>query len=57
VIQMRDIFDTIALIKTGTSEQSRKAWMETISNRNLALKVLRLLGPFGRKKLTEDIRS
>ena len=54
---MRDIFDIITLIKTGTSEESRTVWLETIPNRDLALKVLKLLGPFGRKKLTEDIRS
>ena len=53
----QDVFDIINTIKKDTPEKSRKIWMETIANRSLAIQVLDLLGPLGRKKLTEDIRS
>ena len=53
----QDVFDIINIIKKQDSEKSRTIWMETISNRGLAIQVLQLLGPLGRKKLAEDIRS
>jgi hypothetical protein len=52
-----NIFSIIEKIKTGSSEEARQTWMETVANRPMALEVLRLLGPTGRKKLTEDIRK
>lgn len=51
-----NIFSIIEKIKTGEPKEVQKVWSETISNRMMAIEVLKLLDPLSRKKLTEDLR-
>ena len=52
-----NIFTIIEKIKTGEPKEVQKVWAETIPNRLMAIEVLKLLDPLGRKKLTEDLRA
>ena len=53
----KKVTSTINKINTGCPTEKRKAWMEVISEREVAIEVLKRLTPEMKDELTEAIRS
>ena len=53
----KKVTSTINKINTGSPTEKRKAWMDVISEREVAIEVLKRLTPEAKDQLTEAIRS